>query len=79
LTREVTMSNRQGTMGTHTCRYVHACGDGRDKKAAGLTVKLRLRLLLFLLHNNLSNRQRAERLGFQRKGLIDKCGVRRRI
>jgi hypothetical protein len=28
------MSNRQGTMGTHTCKYVHACGDGRDKKAA---------------------------------------------
>jgi hypothetical protein len=41
------MSNRQGTMGTHTCRYVHACGDGRDKKAAGLTVTLRLRLSLF--------------------------------
>jgi hypothetical protein len=41
------MSNRQGTMGTHTCRYVHACGDGQDKKAAGLTVKLRL-CLFFL-------------------------------
>jgi hypothetical protein len=54
------MSNRQGTMGTHTCRYVHACGDGRDKKAAGLTVKLRLRLSPFFLHNNLSSRQSAE-------------------
>jgi hypothetical protein len=57
------MSNRQGTMGTHTCRYVHACGDGRDKKAAGLKVKLRLRLSPFFLHNNLSSRQRAERWG----------------
>jgi hypothetical protein len=58
------MSNRQGTMGTHTCRYVHACGDGRDKKAAGLTVTFRLRLSRFsFLHNNLSSRQRAERKG----------------
>jgi hypothetical protein len=57
------MSNRQGTMGTHTYRYVHACGDGRDKKAAGLTVKLRLRLSPFFLHNNLSSRQRAEHWG----------------